>query len=175
MITMALDKRSSLMLKRLSQRFPRQTYKGMGRAAASVRAKLRKVMRNGGGIEGVPEFNPADPDTDTLNEYFGREERKLGGKLTMSSAIQMFRNGRGNLTIGFITPLEAYARMFQTEDNRPLSEGERLIYRNAMVDSDSYNRPARPILEPFSKAIRRDFLRWTIRATQKILQKEAKK
>ena len=64
-------------LARLSRRFPRAVYKGMGRAGAVMRGKLRKVMRSGGGVEGVPKFAALDPVTLKARRAFGSRIRLI--------------------------------------------------------------------------------------------------
>lgn len=175
MIKMEIDKKQSRKLQRLAATFPRETYRGIGRAMASVRGKMRKVMRSGGGVEGVPKFAERDPDTEELAEFFDRDSRKTGGELAKTHAIQIYRNGKGNVEVGFLSALAAYARSFQTEDNHPLSEAEKRLFRVAGVDSELYTRPARPVIEPFSKAIRGEIVRMSLGAVEKILKKNASK
>ena len=56
MIDVTINKKDDAALKKLAKRFPKETYKGLGRAGATMRARLRKVMRLGGGVHGVPKF-----------------------------------------------------------------------------------------------------------------------
>lgn len=170
MIQMRLDERKMRELARLSRRFPKETRRGMGRAGASLRGKLRKVMRKSGGIEGVPAFEPRDPDTLELGELKPDFINKLGGKLTKAYAIQMFNKTKSGFTVGFITALEPYARAFQVAETRVLTTGERIHFARSFVDAALYNRPARPVLAPFERAARRDLIAWAIRNTEKILE-----
>ncbi len=168
---MTLDKADMRKLARLAARFPKETRKGMGRAGSTLRAKLRKVMRVGGGIEGVPKFDPRDPDTVELGELKNNFSNKLGGKLAVSSAIQMFNKTRGGFTIGFLSSLEPYARAFQSAETRVLAGGELKFFRVADVYSDFYHRPARPVIAPFERGAKADLVKWALRNTEKILKK----
>lgn len=170
MIEMRLDKDGMKRLARLSRRFPKETRRGMGRAGASLRGKLRKVMRTGGGLDGVPQFEPRDPDTFELGESKSEFSNKLGGKLAKAFAIQMFNKTKSGFTVGFLTALEPYARAFQVAETRTLTLGEKIYFARAgITDADLYHRPARPVIFPFQRAARRDLVAWAIRNTEKIL------
>lgn len=158
----------------LSVRFPRAVYKGLGRAGAVYRGKLRKVMRSGGGTEGVPKFASLDPATLKVRRAYGSRVRKIGGSLAKASSIQMYRNSKAEFVVGFISALEPYARMIQTKETRSLARGEKLRIVRAGGVASGYNRPARDIIKPFSKGAGRDLARLALKLTNKILEKAAK-
>lgn len=174
-ITPKLRESDMMKLLRLQKQFPKETRRGQGRAGATFRAKLRKVMRVGGGIEGVPKFEEKDPDSLELGELKSSYIRKLGGKLSKSFAIQMFSKTKTGFTVGFLTALEPYARAFQTSEARPFTKGEKIYLRRAGIDTDVYYRPARPVISPFGKSAKADLIAWTVRNTEKILEKNSKK
>jgi hypothetical protein len=164
-------------LKSLSKDFPRETYRGIGRAGASVRAKLRKVMRSGGGVEDVPKFSPLAEETIVLKRISRRKKSRInkpGGVLTKASSIQMFNKRRGGFTVGFISALEPYARTFQEQEFRVLTDGEKRFYRIHDLLTSTYSRPARVVLKPFTRAVEKDLVAWAIRATEKLIEKKSK-
>ena len=175
MIAVELSKKEMRKLARLSTRFPRETYRGIGRAGATGKARLKKVMRVGGGVHGVPTFAPLDSDTEELSERKGDSNYKIGGKLAEGYAIQMYKNGKGAFTIGFLSAFEPYARPFQEDEVRPLVQGELFYFRYSELESTIYARPARPVIAPFADQLGPDLLRWALRNTEKILEKNAAK
>lgn len=177
--TVDFDKEGMRRLLALQRRFPRETYRGIGRAASTIRSKMRKVMKVGGGIEGVPKFDGLDEITEELRAQ-GLVKRSVpntvGGKLSEPSAIQMFKNGKGRFQVGFVTGLEPYAKMFQTSNVRQLKRSEAILFHRAGYRGASvYDRPARPVVEPFAERMGRDLTKWAIRNTEKILEKAAAK
>jgi hypothetical protein len=138
-----------------------------------MRGKLRKVMRSGGGVEGVPRFGSLDPITLKARRAFGSRIRKIGGELAKSSAIQMYRNSKSEFVVGFVSALEPYARMIQTAESRTMTRNEKLRFRRAGIVPSNYNRPAREIIAPFSKTAGRDLGRLALKLTNKILEKQA--
>jgi len=165
---MELDAASKAKLLYLLTAFPRETYRGLGRSASIIRGKIRKVMRKGGGIEGVAGFEPHSELTKVLHG-----NRKIGGMLAKSSAIQMYKNGKNAFTIGFISPLQQYAMDFQTAESRPMEKQERNLFYRKGVEKPlpEYNRPNRDVIQSFAHKYSGEFVRWTIRNTEKILEK----
>ena len=160
-----------LRLFQLLADFPRETYRGMGRAGAAIRGKMRKLMKSGGGADGVETFAPHDAVT---SQKFGAH--KLGGRLAQSHMIQMYKNSKASTTIGFISAMSGLAKMFQESEVRPFEIGEkRFLHRMGVnIVPDTYDRPARDMVEPFAKHYESDFIKWAIRNTEKILQKAGK-
>jgi hypothetical protein len=160
-----------LRLFQLLADFPRETYRGMGRAGAAIRGKMRKLMRSGGGADGVEKFAPHDPVT---SAKYGAG--KLGGVLRNSYMIQMYKNGKASTTIGFISKMAGLAKMFQESETRPFEIGEKRFLHRMGVNTvpDTYDRPARDMVEPFAKHYESDFIKWAIRNTEKILEKAGK-
>jgi len=175
MIRPALRESDMLKLLRLQKEFPKETRRGQGRAGSTFRAKLRKVMRVGGGIENVPKFEAKDPDSLELGELKNDYIRKLGGKLSRSFAVQMFSKTKTGFTVGFLSAMEPYARAFQTSEARPFTKGEKIYLRRAGIDAEVYYRPAREVISPFNKGAKKNLIRWTVRNTEKILEKNSKK
>ena len=54
--------------------------------------------------------------------------RQLGGKLADPAAIQMYRQGKSVITIGFVSPLQKYAEYFQTSESRTMTKAERFLF-----------------------------------------------
>jgi len=169
-----INKSDSRRLRQLAKRFPKETYKGVGRAGAALRGQLRKIMRVGGGVHGVPKFEERDPVTEDLAELKNPVPEKLGGRLSKKEAIQMFSRTKGGFTVGFLSALEPWARAFQVEEARVMTEAERFRFLRAGHDDSIYHRPARPVMEPFQVEARKNVLKWAIRNTEKIME-QAKK
>lgn len=166
---MQLDSVDKAKLFAMLLRFPKETYKGLGRAGATIRSRMRKEMKSEGGIK-VPKFYAMDNITQTTSRT-----GKLGGVLANPSSIQMYKQGKAMMTIGFLSALASYARPFQEEESRPFTQGERIYLRgfgNRLTDGDMYIRPERNLIEPFAKAHEKEFLKWALRNTEKILAKK---
>jgi hypothetical protein len=99
-VKVIVDKDTSTALHDLARKFPREVYRGIGQAGSAMRSKLRKAMKKAGG-EGVPEMAPWS----SLTPIFNARRNKLGGRLAEGYAIQMYKKGKGALTVGFISPL----------------------------------------------------------------------
>ena len=151
--------------------FPRETYRGLGRSGATIRSKMRKLMSASGGTDGVHKFAAKDAWTGVIHPG-----RKLGGILSKAHAIQMKKEGKASITIGFLSALEPWAKAFQEKETRPMSAGERHMFHKlgfALVPN-TYARPARDMVEPFGLHYQSDLLKWAIRNTEKILAKAGK-
>ena len=101
----------------------------------------------------------------------GELSERLGGKLAESFAIQMFSKTKQGFTVGFLTALEPWARAFQVSETRTMEWREKLYYLRAGIERDIYQRPARPVIDPFSETAQKDLIRWAVRHTEKILEK----
>jgi hypothetical protein len=157
-------------LMRLLVSFPRETYRGLGRAGAAIRSKMRKLMRRGGGSDGVSKFRPLNYLTTGVHPG-----RPMGGKLSQPSAIQMYRQGKGALVIGFVSALVGWAKPFQESENRAFTKGERYFFHKyGLQTPERYVRPARNMVEPFAEYYRKEFVEWALKATNKILMKAGK-
>lgn len=166
-------------LRSLAKRFPRETYRGIGRAGSMLRGKMRKVMRKGGGIEGVKQFAPLSEVTLQARRKGkkGRVSKKAGGQLAKASSIQMFRTGKGRFQVGFISALEALATIFQTAEQRAMEPKEKrwLSLAAGIRGVQLYNRPARDLVRSMGPKAARDLTRNALEQTKKILKKAAKK
>lgn len=171
-----LDKRDMRKLAKMARNFPKEFRRAKGRAGSAMRGKMRKVMRVGGGIENVPKFRSMSEVTVALKSRKRNTVKKLGGKLTKAFAIQMFEKTKDGFSIGFLTAMEPYARAFQTGENRTLTKGEKGFMRNFGVKNQTtYNRPKRPVVDPFSRGAIKDLAVWTMRNVEKVLAENAVK
>jgi hypothetical protein len=166
-----IDPSDYARLNSMIKQFPRETYKAIGRVGSTVRGKMRAVMRSGGGVNGVPVFAGLSKDTLLRRKRFGGYRgKKPGGILRKSFAIQMFRKGKGALQIGFVDGLRPYAEEFQKSQARQMEKAERRMFYIAGADKGiMYNRPARPVLVPFTRYIRPFISGWLTGAMDKIL------
>lgn len=168
MIEITVNQSDIARFNRLAAAFPKESYKGLGRAASVFRARMRKIMKSGGGLHGVEKFPAHAPETMALNAFEGKDN-VLGGKLAKSSSIQMYRKNKGEFTIGFISALQGYASAFQDPENRAMDKNEKLRFWRAGVRRSMYSRTSRPLLEPFSADVRTSLIDLAIKNTEKIL------
>jgi hypothetical protein len=133
--------------------YPGMVRNAFGRAGAALRARLRQAVAAGGGLWGVPAWRLHQSLTVMLSSV-----HPLGGKLAKPESIQMFQAG-SEIRIGWMTWTTPYASAFQAEQHKALDNfekhwmhvilGARGFSQNFV--SNSYDRTARPAIDPFAK------------------------
>lgn len=139
-------------LSRLERETPR-TFRAAQRAAATrAQNRLRKVMRQGGGVYGVPSFAPLNSLTIQIGRYTG----PIGGVLAEKDKIVKFRNGDG-WVIGWPDRLAGWAGGWQRSEKYLFNDVQRrwMHINHRSLDGVKlpayYDRPARPIIDPFTQ------------------------
>jgi hypothetical protein len=159
-------------LNALARQFPREMLQANGRAASIVKRKMRAAMSKGGGTPDVPAFAALDPLTVILK---GRS--KPGGVLAESGSIVSYRLGIAQV-VGWPDGLKGIALAFQSSQTRPTTpqERQRFHIRAPGLEAPAmYDRPGRPVLEPLSATVNRDFPKWIMGAATKIIGKKLAK
>lgn len=98
--------------KRVESLIPELWKRAYGRAASAIRAKLRKVMRVGGGVEGVPKFKDFEEFTKELRALRGTSSQPMGGILAESQNIMMYKKN-GAQIIGWPDSMMEWSAKFQ--------------------------------------------------------------
>jgi len=159
-------------LNALARQFPREMLQANGRAASIVKRKMRAAMSKGGGTPDVPGFAALAPLTVALTQ-----RSQPGGILADSSAIVSYRLGSAQI-VGWPDKLQGLAQSFQSAETRPTTVGERRSFHvraPAFGSVPTYARPARPVIEPLTLTINREYPRWIMGAATKIIGKKLAK
>jgi hypothetical protein len=164
MIVVGLSGEALTFFRDAAKAFPKEVRSAFGVVANTIARQMRKAMRVGGGVYGVPSFAPHN-----VLSTFLRGPRPIGGKLTLPHMIQAYKPKQDMQMIGFLTDLDPYARAFQTSSVRPFTKEERrMFYRRGIRGKQEeyagvkfnvrsaelasmragYNRPGRPVIDP---------------------------
>ena len=92
-----------------------------GRACAGLKKKLVGVMKNAGGVEGVPKFKDFEDFTKELRERGGRSSVPMGGLLAERGSIVAFKRN-GAQVIGWPDYMHDIATAFQEGRGGPDAE-----------------------------------------------------
>lgn len=152
----------------LARQFPREMLRANGQAASIVKRKMRAAMRRGGGTPDVPAFAPLHPLSVAFN---GRSQP--GGILAEPSVIVSYRLGTVQV-VGWPDRVQGLALAFQSAKSRPTTKAERRrfhIRAPGFLDIKTYNRPARPVVDPLAESVNRDYPRWVMGAATKLIAK----
>ena len=180
MVSIRIEAPDIAKFKELASEYPRQMYAAFGRVGSTLRARMRKVMKTGGGIFGVPQFAPHDDLTEALYGYSIKRDPIIGGMLARASSIQMYRSG-DTLVIGWLSALEGWTQAFQEYELREMSNAEKhsfhqILGRRGIRDvPQTYKREARPMLQPFADWHQDEIPRWLQGAIINIMQKKLNK
>jgi hypothetical protein len=185
MIVMRLSGEALTFFSNAAKVFPKEVRSAFGRVASTVRNRMRKAMRIGGGIHGVPPFPIHAAITNFLRGY-----HPIGGKLTLPHMIQAFKPKQDVQMIGFLTALDPYARAFQSASKRPFTKEERrMMYIRGIKGKEmehdgakwntglmefvrkGYDRPARPIVDPLVVNASPELPKWINGAFHKALMR----
>lgn len=167
MITVELTRDSRARLRSLEKRFPKTMRAAFGAAAKRARRRLVKVMRQAGGVYGVPAMAPHNE----ISTYL-RPGQKMGGMLAEPNYIVMFKRSPDEQVIGWpdssakppkskgkFVGLSEWARKFQEAETRPMKDWERdyLLRRGIFHVPGTYSRPERDVINSFAADLARDW------------------
>ena len=144
-------------LARLERETPRTFRAAHAAAATRAQNRLRKVMRQAGGVYGVPTFAPRHQMTLLL-----RPGRQAGGLLADKGMIVKFRRGDGQV-IGWVDRVAQWASCYQGAARYEFEPWQK---RSLHADNRSldgyhipayYDRPARKVIDPFAANLQSEF------------------
>ncbi len=174
-VALEFDAESKALLKRLERDTPRTFRAAHAAAATRAQKRLRKVMRVGGGLYGVPAFAPRHEMTLLLHP-----NTKPGGMLADKTVIQKGRVGDGQW-IGWVDRLTEWASVYQGAGRYPFEDWQRsaLHRNNRSLDGyhipEYYDRPPRMVIDPFSADLAAEFPKMVIEMYEKICARRMKK
>ena len=167
------------LLARYERTFPK-TARGAHNAVASrVQNRFRKVMRQGGGCDGVPKFAPVGALTAALHPAVNHP----GGVLAEKQLIVKYKKADA-WYIGWVdahgkspaSALAQWASRFQSAVSYPWHPDHKrylgiMAKRGAAAVSGlmgaEYRNPARPVVEPLSETVARDYPKLFLEAFNK--------
>ena len=183
MIQVALEftGESKRHLARLERETPRTFRAAHAAAAKHARNRLRKALRMGGGMYGVPKFAAHHQMTTLLHPG-----RQMLGILADKNNIVMYRkgdgqvigwvdggNGTGNLT-AWASAVQGAARYeFEGWQKRALHRNYRAL--DGYTIPSYYDRPARPVIGPFAARLQRLFPIMVLAEFDKAVESRLKK
>jgi hypothetical protein len=171
-LQVTVSERDRANINALAREFPREMLQANGRAASIVKRKVRAAMSRGGGTPDVPSFAALHPLTVAL-----KARSQPGGILADGSVIVSYRLGKAQI-IGWPDKLQGIAQAFQSAQSRETTKQERRMFHiraPGIEDIPAYARPARPVIEPLSATVDRDYPKWIMGAATKIIGKKLAK
>lgn len=174
-LRMEFDAESKALMKRLERDTPRTFRAAHGAAATRAQNRLRKVMKVGGGVYGVPTFAPRHEMTTLL-----RPNTKPGGILAEKSVIKKGRLGDGQW-IGWVDRLAEWASVYQGATRYAFDPWQKSALHRANRALDGYHipsfydRPARMVIDPFAAHLSAEFPKMVIEMYEKMVARRQKK
>ena len=170
-LTIKFDDKTARDFTQLSSQFPKEMARANGRAASTVKRRMRSAMEKGGGTGGIPTFAPLHPTTIWLSG-----NHAPGGKLTASSAIVSYKLGTAQV-VGWLSALDKWASSLQTAEQHEMPTDERhYMHMRKVPDVPSfYARPARPVVDPLVASVAPLYPKWFEGAAVKLINKSLAK
>lgn len=166
------DKEHGARFEKAARVFPKETYRALGQVGSVIRNRMRKVTGKSGGMFGVPSMKPHHQLTTFLHG-----EHQIGGKLALPYMVQMYRSG-GQLTVGYISAVTAWAKSVQEEERRPTSVAERAMFHRRVGKQHGvipvpmiYNRPKRDVVDSFYDFHKTLIPEWILGALTKAMER----
>ena len=183
MIQVALEftGESKRHLAQLERETPRTFRAAVNAASNHARNRLRKVLREGGGHYGVPKFAAHHQMTTLLHPG-----RQMLGILADKNNIVKYRKGDGQV-IGWVDGangtgnLAGWASSMQGAARYEFKEWQKsaLHRNNRALDGYQipayYDRPARPVIDPFAAHLQRRFPGMVLGEFNKAVESRLKK
>lgn len=163
---------------------PRLWHRSFGRACAGLKRQLLKVMKAGGGLEGVPKFRDFEDFTKQIREKRGISSRPMGGILTDKGSIVAFKRPNGDQVVGWPDGMEKLVNAFQEGLGGSVAESwftdpdlRRSWHRDGYRDiPPSYVHNSRMILRPyFEDHVKKHLDEWAEKNYFKELARQMKK
>jgi len=138
--------------------------KSYGRACSALKGRFSKIVRNAGGVEGVPKFHDFEAFTNELRAKRGTSSRPMGGVLANKANIVSFKRN-GWQIIGWPDALAAWAVNYQDakggpefNDPRTRHAWHKLGIRE--IPREYAHNPRRVIPEPFGEQVKKHLQEW---------------
>lgn len=136
-----------------------------GRACAALKGRFSKIVRNAGGVEGVPKFRDFEEFTRELRAKRGTSSRPMGGVLANKANIVAFKRN-GWQIIGWPDRLADWAVKFQDgtggqaelNDPRTRRAWHRLGIRE--IPREYAHNPREVLPEPFGSQVKKHLEEW---------------
>ncbi len=146
-VAVTLAPASRRVLRGLEKRFPRTMRAAFGAAATRAQNRLRKVMRQAGGVYGVPRMAAHHE----ISTYL-RPGQKMGGILAEKHVIVKYKVDADTQYIGWPDGLARWASNFQDQATRPFTDGQRRwMHHKGLRDvPTTYQRPERDVIDSFA-------------------------
>ena len=154
-----------------------------GRACSALKGRFSKIVRNAGGVEGVPKFRDFEDFTRELRAKRGTSSRPMGGVLANKANIVAFKRN-GWQVIGWPDNLAERAVNFQDgvggQDQLNNAGWRRGIHKLGIRDipRDYAHNPRRVLPEPFGSEVKKHLQEWAqgayYKELAKLMQKEAR-
>ncbi len=180
-----VDPKDVERLRRIGKQQPAVIRKTVSGSLGHVRGKLVQALKEGGGVAGVPPFQPRSDVTLRM-----KGGKRWGGLLTAKRASPIgtwFGPGRSVQYIGFkdaLRPALLFGQTLQTSRDRYLSSraANILAWRHKLPRGSVpklYSRPARPMIRPFARWLKNNarsvIFRHLAENVRKSVQAEGKK
>ena len=152
-----------------------------GRAISALKGRFSKVVRNAGGVEGVPKFHDFEEFTQELRAKRGTSSRPMGGVLANKANIVSFKRN-GWQIIGWPDRLAEWSVNFQDAKGDPdFTSTHRKIafWRLGLhnLPAEYVHNPRRVLPEPFLTQVRKYFKEWAqgvfFKELAKLMQKRS--
>lgn len=159
MIQIALEftDESRRHLAHLERETPRTFRAAHAKAAIHARNRLRKIVREFGGYYGIRKFAPRHEMTGIIAPW-----RKPFGRLAEKNCIVCFRRGEGQV-VGWVDNLAEWASGVQGASSHEFTPRQKAYLHRRYHRLDGYHipswydRPARPVIKPFTDQLSKDF------------------
>lgn len=168
MIKVTADTSSLLSLERT---LPGVYIRACGQAASVFRRKLRAVLMHGGGRDGVPKLKGR-----AWGFPAGGRAILQGRSVDLRTRVRAWRRGRLQF-IGWPGRLGDWVGEVLEAERRAWTSGERswVAKRSRSLLRGGYNRPARPVMEPFAQFVAQHLRDYIAGAANRLLEKGADK
>ena len=154
------------------------------RAAKGLKDKMVQVMKNAGGVCGVPKFKDFEAFTKELREKAKIASRPMGGILSEKSSFFATKTGKGRVVFGWKDYLQKVAENFQDGVGGSSAEKwftdpqyRRLWHQQGLkeIPRAYVHNPRRVLLQPFGKYADAHMKEWQRGAFHKELARQMEK
>lgn len=164
-MTVTLTPETLATLAKLEKDTPTVYRRAFGFAASLAARKIKAAVRKGGGVDGIPAFQPKDPLTVHIHK-----KGNWYGSIGKGRVIRAWRDGCVQ-RVGWVWGLADFVKDLQERKTKPFTKEQRhWMHQRGLADVPRmYSRPARLVIDPFSEFLNRgEFARWVAGAAENI-------